>query len=111
MPYKDKALQRETTKNRVRRYRALHKGVTGSNKTDLEAKLEKVGLNTVGNRVSLAPQSMRSPLKEESNSRLPLYNKAIHKTGDRVRMVGPTGKLIEMTVPELDKEGNVMPEY
>ena len=30
MAYKDKALQRETTRNRVRRYRALPKGVTSS---------------------------------------------------------------------------------
>ena len=33
----------------------------GSNKLDLKARLGKVGLNTVGNRVSL--QSTRSPLR------------------------------------------------
>ena len=50
-----------------------------------------------------------SPVKEES--KLPWYNPRIHKAGDRVRMRGPTGKLVEVTVPELDGEGNTIPEF
>lgn len=64
-----------------------------------------------------ALQSARSPVKEEANTILPMYNprcsrgnKRIHKPGDRVRMAGPTGKIIEVIVPELDEEGNPVPD-
>ena len=53
-----------------------------------------------------ALQSTTSPVKEEANTILPLYNRHKHKQGDKVRMAGPVGKIIEVTVPELDAEGN-----
>ena len=86
--------------------RPVRPTVQTPDKTDLKAKLAKVGLKLDGNRISLAPPSTRSPLETESNSRLLLYNPRVHKTGDMVRMVGPTGKPIEIEVPELDVDGN-----
>ena len=51
-------------------------------------------------------QSTRSPSKEESNGRIPLYNQETSQVGDRVRM--PDGQVL--TVPELDDERNPIPE-
>ena len=45
----------------------------------------------------------RSPLK----SRAPLYRRGFHKKGDLVRMPGSN---IEVVVPELDGEGQPVPE-
>ncbi|KKL63820.1 hypothetical protein LCGC14_2171250 [marine sediment metagenome] len=36
----------------------------------------------------------------------PWYDRRIHKTGDLVRMQAGNGKTIEITVPELDADGN-----
>ena len=47
-------------------------------------------------------QSTRSPIKEESNSRLPLYNWLAPQVGEKVRM--PSGEIV--TVPELDADGD-----
>ena len=49
-----------------------------------------------------ALQSESSPLKTESNTRIPLYNYAIHGPGDRVRM--PDGQVV--MIPELDADGS-----
>jgi len=38
----------------------------------------------------------------------PFYNPRVHKQGDLVRMRSGSGKYIEVTVPELDVDGNVM---
>ena len=51
-------------------------------------------------------QSTRSPSKEESNSRIPLYNQETSQVGDRVQM--PDGQVL--TVPERDSEGSPIPE-
>ncbi|KKL66909.1 hypothetical protein LCGC14_2140290 [marine sediment metagenome] len=53
-----------------------------------------------------AVQSKSSPLKEESSSRLPLYNPLTPQIGMTVRM--PSGEIV--TVPELDAEGEPLPE-
>jgi len=53
-----------------------------------------------------APQSKSSPLETKSSSSVPLYNKRIHRTGDKVRMRSASGRLIEVVVPELDGDGN-----
>lgn len=124
MSYKDKALQRETTRARVRRYRerkkALHKGVTinkegvtqgdicPSFKSDLKAKLTNAGLKLDGNRISLASQSKSSLIKKDMNTRIPIYNPAVHRAGDRV--LDPL-TLREITIPEIDAEGNPITEY
>lgn len=50
-----------------------------------------------------APQSTASLVEPPPSSRPPLYNKRIHKQGDKVRMPGSN---IEVTVPELDGDGN-----
>lgn len=74
---------------------------------DLKSKLAKVGLNLEGNRVSGAVGLGSSPLKTSLNSRVPLYNRRIHKQGDTVRM--PSGEIV--VVPELDGEGNVLEAF
>ena len=50
--------------------------------------------------------SNSSPLEEEST--LPLFNRNKHKKGDLVRMPGSN---IPVIVPDLDSEGNAVPEY
>jgi len=52
LPYKDKALQRETTRNRVRRYRALHKGVTSLVESDI-IPLYNPSIHRVGDTVKV----------------------------------------------------------
>ena len=71
---------------------------------------QEAGLVLEGNHTSQALQSKSSPVKTESNSRLPLYNPAIHGAGDRV-LVRPGKKLIEITIPEIDADGRSMPEF
>jgi len=88
----------------VRRFSAWSKKIPPQD--NLKARLGKVGLNIDDKRVSLAPQSMRSLLKKESNSRIPLFNPLAPQIGERVRM--PSGEIV--TVPELDDEGNPIPE-
>jgi len=75
---------------------------------DLKAKLEKVGLKVGVDGILDATGLTRSPLKQAGNSNPPLYNKHIHKQGDRVRMAGSN---IEVIVPELDAEGNPVSDY
>jgi len=40
----------------------------------------------------------------------PLYNSVIHRAGDVVKIV-QRGKLITIKIPELDEEGNAVPEF
>ena len=70
-----------------------------------ETKQEKLAMlrTLMANPDALKAES--SPLKEESNSRLPVYNKRIHKAGDRVIKDG-----VEVVVPLLDRDGNEIPE-
>lgn len=42
--------------------------------------------------------------------KLPFYNPAIHKAGDKV-LVKKGKRLVETIVPELDAGGNLMPDY
>ena len=79
-------------------------------KGDLEAKLEKAGLNLEGNRIVEALQSKSSPLKEETNTKLPRYNPAIHKPGDTVLMLRGK-KWMPYLIPELDSSGQPVPDY
>ena len=102
-------LKGEAKKNYQREYMRRHReGLTaGSNKglTDtLETSLSKQGLNLTGNRVSLALQSTRSPLKTESHTRIPLYNRHSPQIGEKVKMLG--GEIV--IVPELDTDGNTI---
>ena len=84
-----------------------NKGLTGSSKDDLKAKLSKVGLN-IGKDGVLDPTGLtRSPIETVTSSKPPVYNKRIHKAGDRVRMPGTN---IVTVVPELDGEGNQVHE-
>ena len=41
---------------------------------------------------------------------VPIYNPSKHKAGDRV-MVRQGNRWIEMVLPELDKDGNAIPEF
>ncbi|KKM99784.1 hypothetical protein LCGC14_1144340 [marine sediment metagenome] len=54
---------------------------------------------------------LTSDMRREYEERTvkPMYNPRIHRPGDRVRMRNAVGKLIEITVPELDGEGNAVP--
>ena len=100
MAYRDIEKRRETTKLRVRRYRALHKGVTSSvtptvNPIDkLKAKYD-------------IRQGSYKPTRYNPGA-IPLYNASIHKPGDRVRMY-QGNRLIELVIPELDADGNPIP--
>ena len=55
-----------------------------------------------------SPAGMLEP-KDEMSSKPPIYNPRVHKAGDRVRMRSSSGKMIEITVPEIDGEGNPIP--
>ena len=83
----------------MRKRRRSNTGLTGSNKDDLSTKLESAGLTIEGNQLSISSKS--SPIKQESNTRIPLYNRRMHKQGDVVMLGGQV-----VTVPELDADGN-----
>ena len=55
MAYKDKDLQRETTRDRVRRWRALHQGVTLNKGEALQGVTPRV-LQGINPRVKAAPK-------------------------------------------------------
>lgn len=73
---------------------------------NLVTKLEKVGLNIGSDGMVDLTQSTIRPLGEGTSTRIPLYNKRIHKPGDRVIKNGQ-----ETIVPELDGEGSIIHEY
>lgn len=98
---------RRAVKTPVKTPVAVLRPVKTSNKADL---MTKPGLTIASTHSSQAPQSIRNPIEPGSYTRLPLYNKRIHKPGDKVRMTGPTGKLIDVTVPDLDADGGVLPD-
>jgi len=55
-------------------------------------------------------QSKSSPVKEETGHNLPVYNPAIHKPGDKVRVPRYKGKGFNVImVPELDGDGHEIP--
>ena len=136
--YKDKALQRETTKLRVRRYRsnkkALQPDVQPSNGTELdpdrleefapgaiEAIMEMVQPSATKDRLAKARvvlasvvqpktlQSKSSPLKDDSNN-LPRYNPSKHRSGDKV-LIFRDGRWLPYLVPNMDSGGQEIPDY
>jgi len=82
----------------------------GDVNTTLTTRLEKQGLELDGNRVSLAPGLTRSPLKPSMNTRIPWYSPHIHGPGDTVKMTDASGRVVVVTVPEMDEEGSPLPE-
>ena len=88
----------------------LRPTVKTQDKTDREAKLEKAGLTVGKNGLLDLTGSTRRPLQEESNSRIPVYNPAIHKAGDRV-LVQRGKRMVETIIPVLDAGGQAVPEY
>lgn len=71
-------------------------------KPDKREVLEKL-LKLDGNRIVIVkPIGQPDP----AEAIRPIYNPHIHKTGDLVRMRANNGKMIEVTVPELDGDGN-----
>ena len=46
---------------------------------------------------------------QPSNATIPIYNKDVHRPGDRV-LVRMGKHLVEKVVPETDAEGNIIPE-
>ena len=80
-------------------------GLTGSNKS----KMGIPGLEMDGNKIiglSDALKSTTSPVKEQSNPKLPRYNPRKPQIGQEVTM--PGGRIV--VVPNLDQEGNIIPE-
>ena len=80
---------------------------------DIKAKLREAGLNLEGNRILDAVQSKSRPVKEESNTNLPVcneYNFKQFNPGDRVRVKRGKG-YIETVIPELDASGQAIPDY
>jgi len=63
-------------------------------------KLEAVGLKLNGNKI----------LSKQLDADIPLYNPMKHRVGDRV-LVQKGKRFIEIVIPELDDEGNPIPEY
>ena len=49
------------------------------------------------------------PVEAEKKALVPLYNASIHRAGDRVR-VFDGNRLVEMVVPELDADGQPVPQ-
>ena len=77
-------------------------GLTGSN-TGLTDRLKVAGLTMEGNRIIAVKKAL-------PDVKIPLYNPAVHRAGDRVLVKPPYSKrLIEMVIPELDADGNAMP--
>jgi len=138
--YKDKALQRETTKLRVRRYRsnkkALQPDVQPSNGTELdpdrleefapgaiEAIMEMVQPSATKDRLAKARvvlasvvqpktlQSKSSPLKDDSRlPRMTEHNRNQFKPGDKVLIL--RGKRwLPYLVPNMDSGGQEIPDY
>ena len=99
---KKKRYQREYMRGYMKQRRAdVKTPLRPSVKTSsLNTKLEAVGLITEGNIISKPVKTPR--IATES---VPVYDRAIHRTGDRVRM--PSGKVVR--IPNLDADGNVMP--
>lgn len=57
-------------------------------------------------------ESKSSPVEEETNSKLPLYNPQIHGPSDRVLIKSPyRKKLVEIVIPELDAGGQPITDY
>jgi len=51
-----------------------------------------------------------SPLKDDSNSRLPRYNPSKHKAGDKV-LIFRDGRWLPYLVPDMDSSGQEIPDY
>lgn len=67
------------------------------------------GLKMVGNRILGCTEKVVQP-KET----IPVYNPATHKAGDRVLvkpLYGRSKRLVEVNVPEIDGDGNLIPSY
>ena len=73
------------------------------------ARLEKISVQPKKDKLASLrelianPEANSSPMKNPSSMILPVYNRRIHKAGDRVHMPGSN---IEVIVPELDGDGN-----
>ena len=83
------------------------------------------GSNGIGSNKSVRPQTIdklrqtirtienkdRVSHRQPGEASLPLYNPAIHKSGDKVLVKPLYGKkLVETVIPLLDADGNPMPE-
>ncbi len=79
--------------------------ITRSNKPDIGSNKDESKQETLVELRKLisgdALKSKSSPLKEQSNSRIPLYNYTVHGPGDKVRM--PDGQVV--VIPDLDADG------
>lgn len=68
------------------------------------------GYETPGTYVkSVILKSLRSD-STTATAIIPIYNKDIHKAGDKV-LIKQGKVLVEAIVPEIDAEGNKVPEY
>ena len=106
MPYRSKEDDREWHKNYMRLKRSVTPPLLHPVTPNLETKLSEAGLTVGKDGLLDLTGSIVSPLKEETNSRVPIYNRRIHKPGDRVIKDGQ-----EVIVPVLDGEGNSIPEF
>lgn len=104
MPYKNREKAREASKERMRRYRGREgvTGVTAGCNKGVTDRLKATGLTLEGNKIVGVTKGAKPPLA------IPLYNPAIHKPGDRVRMFDGN-KMIETVVPDLDADGSPIP--
>jgi len=77
---------------------------------DVQPKVILPGLVIEGNKIiGVQP---KSNLNTEERVNIPIYNPAIHRPGDRVRIKSQYSKrLIEIVIPEMDAGGCPMPEY
>ena len=75
---------------------------------NLLTKLEKAGLKLKGNAIVGIAKQVAHPYFVQP----PIYNPAIHRPGDKVMMRSPYNrKLIETVIPELDADGNPVPNF
>lgn len=86
------------------RKRGSKQGLNNGSKHHVKTHLEAQGLTLEANRIVSAKKGSVFP---SESIRVPLYNPSVHKPGDRVLIKPPySKKLIEMTIPNLDADGN-----
>ena len=118
---------KEYQRDYMRRRRGSNAGLTGSNNGSNKAKHDAgsnagltersnadvrptiPGLIMKGNQIIGVAEEVKGnkPIFPEPVI-LPLYNPAVHKAGDKV-LIRQGKRLVEMVVPEMDVDGNLIP--
>lgn len=93
-------LSKAKNRERMRELRLHNKQSTGC----VQPKIQ--GLVLKGNRII----GISKPVQPSVQPKVPLYNPAIHKAGDTVMMMLSKTRPRIIKIPEIDAEGNPIPE-